>query len=912
MSSVEAYSNIPPLSDYDAIAALDQIALEVIPAAVCVCSADGTLVRFNRRATDLWGRTPRSGETHERFYSAPRFSQLDGTLLLNAGTPMEIALRTGEPQRDQELEIERPDGSRVVVLMNVDVLKSDSGGIRGAISCFHDITARKHAEQALRQSEQISRQVLDALPAAIYTTDAEGTITYFNPAAMELAGNAPVLGKDKWCVSWRLRRPDGSVLPHDECPMAVTLKEQRPVRDVEAFAERPDGTLIPFIPYPTPMFDASGALTGAVNMLVDASERKQAAEREFEHRRDAERAAQRLASIVESSEDAIVSKDLDGVIVTWNKGAERLFGYTAGEVVGKSVTILIPDDHLGEEPNILGRIRSGERVEHYETKRRHKDGSLIDISLTVSPIRDSDGRIVGASKIARDVTARKRAERALAKHTTEQAALYEFTERLHRARSVDDVYQAALHAIVQAIGCSRASILLLDEANVMRFVAWRGLSDGYRKAVDGHSPWAADTRDPQAICVGDIATADMPDALKAIVTAEGIGALAFIPLVAGGRLVGKFMTYYETPHVFDEAEGRLALAIARQLGFSVDRMRVEEALRESEQRLQMALTAGRMGAWQWNITSGKVIWSPGLEELHGLRPGTFGGTFADFKRDMHPDDVPRAEARIRQALETRQDYHLAYRIKLPDGTLRWLESFGRFAPETNGAASQQLAGVCMDISDRKQGEAQRDLLVAELSHRVKNTLATVISIARQSFATNPDAVEAQRSFNARIRALGQTHSRLAEANWTGVSLEAVLLDELAPYRHEDGANLRISGPVTMLNAKHALTLGMAMHELATNAAKYGALSTEHGVVDISWEMDGEQLRLTWTESGGPPVTEPTRKGFGRLLIERVLASDLDGDVRLDFAREGLRCAITLPISMHLPATEAPSLIMLHR
>ena len=137
----------------------------------------------------------------------------------------------------------------------------------------------------------------------------------------------------------------------------------------------------------------------------------------------------------------------------------------------------------------------------------------------------------------------------------------------------------------------------------------------------------------------------------------------------------------------------------------------------------------------------------------------------------------------------------------------------------------------------------------------------------------------------------QTHSRLAEANWSGVSLETVLLDELAPYRHEDGANVRASGPPTMLNAKHALTLGMAMHELATNAAKYGALSTENGVVDISWEIDGEQLKIVWTESGGPPVTPPTRNGFGRLLIERVLASDLDGTVEVDFAGEGLNAPL---------------------
>ena len=185
----------------------------------------------------------------------------------------------------------------------------------------------------------------------------------------------------------------------------------------------------------------------------------------------------------------------------------------------------------------------------------------------------------------------------------------------------------------------------------------------------------------------------------------------------------------------------------------------------------------------------------------------------------------------------------------------------------------------------------------------------MVSIARQSFATNPDADEAQRSFNARIRALGQTHSRLAEANWSGVSLETVLLDEFAPYRHEDGANFRAAGPLTMLSAKHALTLGMAMHELATNAAKYGALSTENGVVDVRWEIDGGQLRIAWIESGGPPVTPPKRNGFGRLLIERVLASDLEGDVRMDFAGDGLRCTITVPLNIQLPATETLNLLM---
>jgi PAS domain S-box-containing protein len=175
---------------------------------------------------------------------------------------------------------------------------------------------------------------------------------------------------------------------------------------MEAVAERPDGTRVPFIPYPTPLFDASGTLIGGVNVLVDITDRQEAEQRI----RESEARYRDLAAIVESSDDAVLSKDLNSIIKSWNRGAERLFGYTADEAIGKPVTILIPTDRHDEEPAILARIRRGERVEHYETIRQRKDGSTIDISLTISPVRDQEGRIIGASKIARDITERRRAE----------------------------------------------------------------------------------------------------------------------------------------------------------------------------------------------------------------------------------------------------------------------------------------------------------------------------------------------------------------------------------------------------------------------------------------------------------------------------------------------------------------------
>ncbi|HEY9344521.1 MAG TPA: PAS domain S-box protein, partial [Inquilinus sp.] len=215
-----------------------------------------------------------------------------------------------------------------------------------------------------------------------------------------------------FCGSWKLYWPDGTPLPHDQCPMALALKQGKPIRGMEAVAERPDGTRVPFIPYPTPLFDAEGRLTGAVNMLVDISDRHRAEQQALAgaaERALGEQAEQRLAAIVESSEDAIVAKNLDGIITNWNHGAERLFGYTAEEAIGQPITIVIPADRLDEEPEILARIRRGEHVEHFDTIRRRKDGSPIEISLTISPIRSRTGEIVGASKIARDITERQRA-----------------------------------------------------------------------------------------------------------------------------------------------------------------------------------------------------------------------------------------------------------------------------------------------------------------------------------------------------------------------------------------------------------------------------------------------------------------------------------------------------------------------
>jgi len=342
-------------------------------------------------------------------------------------------------------------------------------------------------------------------------------------------------------------------------------------------------------------------------IAIDNARLMQVAQRTATERQRADEATHRLAAIVESSDDAIISKNLDGIIASWNAGAERVFGYTAEEAIGQPITMLIPAGRENEEPEILARLRRGERVDHFETVRQTKGGALVDLSLTISPMRNAEGTIIGASKVARDVT------------------------------------------------------------------------------------------------------------------------------------------------------------------------------------------------------------------------------------------------------------------------------------------------------ERKRNDAQRELLVAELSHRVKNTLATVISVQHQSFSKARSPEEARKSFETRIRALAQTHSRLAEENWTGVSLAILVQDELRPYRLEDGVNARVAGPPLVLNPKAALTLGLVFHELSTNAAKYGALSAR-GLVDVSWDIDDGSgtVKIVWRETAGPAVATPERSGFGRFLLERGVAADLKGTVTLDFQSGGLVCTMFLPLERLQP------------
>jgi PAS domain S-box-containing protein len=255
--------------------------LEQLPIGICICDAQGNLVRYNRRAAEIWGRAPEPGDAQCRFTGALRVYSTEGSMLLPEQTPMGELLLTGTAIKDREVIVERPNGSRATTLANLEPLNDDRGRLIGGVNCFQDISEHKRTQRRLRNGARILNDLLQALPAAVYTTDMEGRITFFNHAAVELWGHAPTIGTDLWCGSWRLYWPDGRPMRHDECPMAIALKQRRAIRGAEGVAERLDGTRVPFIPFPTPLHDASGKMIGAVNMLIDISERKRS---ELDHK----------------------------------------------------------------------------------------------------------------------------------------------------------------------------------------------------------------------------------------------------------------------------------------------------------------------------------------------------------------------------------------------------------------------------------------------------------------------------------------------------------------------------------------------------------------------------------------------------------------------------------------------------
>jgi len=282
--------------------------------------------------------------------------------------------------------------SEIEVAAAIDLLRQAS--LEAAAPSKHGVDATK---MRLR-----FKTLLNALPVAAYQTDGAGFLTFYNVAASKLWGVEPKLGISRWCGSLRLFSTDGCPLPHDQSPVAICLRHGQPNCGDEVMADRPEGDRVSFSNFAIPIRDTAGHVIGALNLLVDGTERKRTAIE-----------SSRLAAIIAGSDDAIISKSVEGYVTSWNDGATRIFGFTAEEMIGRSITSLIPEHLHGEEQYIIDTLRKGNRIEHFDSVRLAKDGRLVDVSLTVSPIHDEAGNVIGASKIARDISERRRSEEAL-------------------------------------------------------------------------------------------------------------------------------------------------------------------------------------------------------------------------------------------------------------------------------------------------------------------------------------------------------------------------------------------------------------------------------------------------------------------------------------------------------------------
>ena len=376
-----------------------------------------------------------------------------------------------------------------------------------------------------------------------------------------------------------------------------------------------------------------------------------------------------------------------------------------------------------------------------------------------------------------------------------------------------------------------------------------------------------------------------------------------------GAVIGGLFFGHPDAGRFPERLEMLIAGLAAQAAVAIENVQLTRAAREdaaaqaaTRERLQFALQSGRLGSWELDVLTREYTASDLCKANYGRAPDEVF-TFDALIGSIHPQDRDGMLAAMEEAIRTGAEYDVEYRVIFPRGEVRWVHARGRTAQSADHGGARRMAGVSLDVTERRRAEERQRLLLNELNHRVKNTLATVQSIASQTLRNAPDPAAFRDGFEARLMALSHTHNLLTDRNWEAASLVDILTMELRPHaggREGGGARFLVEADRDVpLNPKAAVALGMAIHELATNAVKYGALSAPGGRVSVRshvTELNGEpRLKVEWVESGGPPVVRPGRRGFGGRLLEEGLAGELAGVVQLEYRPEGLLCRMELPM-----------------
>jgi two-component sensor histidine kinase len=386
---------------------------------------------------------------------------------------------------------------------------------------------------------------------------------------------------------------------------------------------------------------------------------------------------------------------------------------------------------------------------------------------------------------------------------------------------------------------------------------------------------------------------------------EHIRFYAGVPMVVAGARIGTLCVLDREPRAFPPADRLAQLRTLADLATSLFTLKdanrngaiARAELAREEKRRAIALDAASLASWVWDVRTDIIDCDVLMAELFNLPPSNRLKA-RDILRAIDPRDVYQTETRFRDALSGSDDYFGEYRVKGFDPP-RWIATRGRVVERDSEGKPILIFGVNYDITERKLGDERQRLLLRELNHRVKNTLATVQALATQTVRHARQPSEFLEAFSARLQALGAAHSLLSDREWRGIGIAELARIEVKPFETGDKARITISGSDLLLSPDQAVGLGLILHELASNALKYGSLTAPSGKVDLDWKTQGRKgarrLVLTWRESGGPQVAPPDRHGFGSILIRRSLAKVIDSEVTHEFRPGGVFAEISMPL-----------------
>jgi PAS domain S-box-containing protein len=706
----------------------------------------------------------------------------------------------------------------------------------------------------------------------------------------------------------------------------------------------------------------------------------------IEAKRAAERRNAQLAALVDATDDAIIGLGTDLVVQTWNAGAQRMFGYGEAEAVGMPVAdMIIPTAFAEELATSYDAVMSGRSVLKM-SERRHKDGHAVPVEISVAPIIDGGGGIIGMSVVMRDISERKRTEARLAEREAQLALFVEHapaaiamldTGMRYLAVSRRYLSDYAVPEDVDIIGLSHYEVFPEVPAHWReihaRVLAGEELTRDEEPFVrlDGHTDWCRSSMKPWrtpggeiggALLFSEVVTAQV-EARRALAASEeryraifenaGVG-IAHLGSDMKWRRVNnalcrilgyprdEFITlsledishpddvaaeYIEIKLILEGRKdsyemdkrflrkdgalvwGRLTMGCVRKSDRSLDyfvgvleditwRKHTEEELRKSEERFRTSILHSPLPIMLYDdqeqvlAVSGSWLEASGYsrEELRTIEEWT-----AHAYRERKGQLLERLRWIISTGPSGLASEHVIY---TKDGRERhW--SFSTSGLGTQSDGRRLFLSVAQDVTERKVHEEQVQLLMREINHRSKNMLSLVQAIARQTAARAPE--DFMRCFTERIQALAANQDLLVRNEWRGVDVEDLVRAQLAHFADLVGSRIEVAGPKLRLNAAAAQAIGLALHELATNAGKYGALSMDSGHVDVRWQLTSDGFAISWTERNGPPVLPPERRGFGSTVISSMAKLSVGGEVALDYARAGLRWCLTCPAANALEA-----------